>query len=136
VNLRLARNARLRWSGWLIASLLFLQLASAAYACTMGTGDAESPSMAGMPCAQQMAEGAAPALDPEQPGLCLEHCKGDAQTVEPSHSPAPLLPALVALFVVAPAQPVADTSAWLAQDRRRERAPPPAHSILHCCYRL
>lgn len=135
MNLRLARNARIRWSGWLIASLLFLQLASAAYACTMGTGAAE-PSMAGMPCAQQMAEGFAPALDPEQPGLCLEHCKGGSQTVEPSHSPAPLLPALVALFVVAPVEPVADASAWLAQDRRRERAPPPAHSILHCCYRL
>lgn len=137
VNLRLARNARIRWSGWLIASLLFLQLASASYACTLGTGDANAQSMAGMPCAQQMAEGFAPALDPEQPGLCLQHCQGGSQTVDQGSAASPGLPALAALFFVAAASgQAAEASAWQAQQRRRDRAPPPPHSILHCCYRL
>jgi len=137
VNFRLARSSRRRWSGWLIASLLFLQLASAAYACSMPSASVASLMMADLPCAQTMAPGVVPALDPEQPGLCLEHCKGGSQTVDQTPAASAFAPAPVALFVVA-IQPegLTASSAWQAQQRRRERAPPPTHSILHCCYRL
>lgn len=138
VNLRLARTPRLWWTRGLIAALLFLQLASAAYACSMGTAKADAPSMAGMPCAQPMADGFVPALDADRPGLCLEHCRSGSQAVDQG-SPAPVpLPALmVLLFAVAePAPPSADASPWRTRHRSRERAPPPAHSILHCCYRI
>ncbi len=135
--MRPARHTRLWWSRCLIACLLFLQVASAAYACAMPSAALDSQSMAGQPCAQFMANGPVPALDPEQPGLCLEHCKGGSQTVDQGASSSPGLPALVALFFVAAAneQP-AEASAWHAQQRSRDRAPPPAHSILHCCYRI
>lgn len=137
VNLRLTRTPRLWWTRGLIAALLFLQLASAAYACSMGTARADAPSMAGMPCAQPMADGFVPALDADQPALCLEHCRSGSQAVDQG-SPAPLpLPALMALFAVTePAPRSADASAWRERHRSRERAPPPAHSILHCCYRI
>jgi hypothetical protein len=137
VNFRLARAARSLWSRWLIASLLFLQLASAAYACSMGTAGADAQSMAGMPCAQTMADSLVPALDPEQPGLCLEHCKGGSVTVDQGAAASLALPAPVGPFVVAGANELpARSSAWQAQRRNRDRAPPEAHSILHCCYRI
>lgn len=132
-----ARNTRIWWSRWLIASLLFLQMASAAYACAMPSAAADAASMAGQPCAQFMDDGALPALDPEQPGLCLEHCRGGSQTVDQQATASLAVPALVALFFLEAAneQP-AEASAWQAQRRNRDRAPPPAHSILHCCYRI
>lgn len=137
MNAPLVRKARIRWCGWLIASLLFLQLASAAHACTAGMAEAGVQSMAGMPCAQQMAEDFAPALDPEQPGLCLEHCRSGSQTVDQSSGASLAAPALIALFFVAAAhEPPAEASAWQAQRRSRDRAPPPPHSVLHCCYRI
>jgi hypothetical protein len=137
VNMRLARNSRVWWSRWLVASLLFLQLASAAYACSMGSVEADSHAMPGMPCGQSVAEDSVPALDPEQPGLCLEHCRSGSQTIDQSAAASLAVPALVPLFFVAPVDGrLAQTSAWQAQQRSRERAPPPAHSILHCCYRI
>lgn len=136
MNLRLSRKPRIWWTRWLIASLLFLQLASAAYACSMGAGAADMHAAAEMPCAQSMAD-VPMAMDTDHPALCMEHCKGGTVALE-QPSPAPLpLPALMALFVVAaPVEPSVDSSAWQAQRRSRERAPPPAHSILHCCYRI
>lgn len=137
MNAYLTRNARIWWSRWLIASLLFLQLASAAYACSMSSASAGGPSMAGMPCAQAMANGGLPAMDPEQPGLCLEHCKGGSQTIEQGTAASVALPALVALFFVAAATGEPDeASAWLAQERSRDGALPPPHAILHCCFRI
>ena len=96
--------------------------------------------MAGMPCAMSMemsnASDEQPALDPEQPGLCLEHCKGGSQTLDPGHTSSVAAPVLVALFVVTAA---ADASiaagAWAAQQRSSASAPPP-HTILHCCFRI
>ncbi|MBA3597766.1 MAG: hypothetical protein H0W40_10375 [Methylibium sp.] len=137
MNLRPARNTRIWYSRWLIASLLFLQMASAAYACAMPSAAVDAASMAGQPCAQFMADGTLPALDPEQPGLCLEHCKGGSQTVDQQATASLAVPALVALFMVtAAAEQPAQASAWQAQRRSRDRTPPTAHSILHCCYRI
>lgn len=138
MNLHLTRNARIWWSRGLIASLLFLQLASAAYACAMPSAAAGGGSMADMPCAQAMAHGGLLAMDAEQPGLCLEHCKGGSQTLEPGSAAGVVAPALVALFVIAAAdEPPSDqASAWLAQERNRDGAPPLPHAILHCCFRI
>jgi len=137
VNARLNRTARLWWSRWLIASLLFLQLASAAYACSMSSAAAGEAPMAGMPCAQAMANGGLPAMDPEQPGLCLEHCKGGSLTIEQGASASVASPALLALFFVAAATEEPDeSSVWLAQERSRDVAPPASHAILHCCFRI
>ena len=93
--------------------------------------------MAGMPCAQGMAAAGMATMDPDQPGLCHEHCKGGSQTLEPAVQGALPAPALDALFVVAaPVAPVAHAGAGRAWQVERDSAPPLPHSILHCCFRI
>jgi hypothetical protein len=134
--MRFNRRARTWWSRSLIASLLFLQLATAAYACAMHSTPADA-SMAGMPCAEAMAGGDMATMDPDQPGLCHEHCKGGSQTIEPAATVALAAPAMVMLFVItAPAAPEGEASVWQAQRVERDSAPPPPLAILHCCFRI
>ncbi len=134
--LRPNRLARRCWTGCVAAALLFVQLATAAYACP-GTPSAERAAMAGMPCAEMMAGSVM--IDADQPGLCFQHCQADAgqPPVDPAHFMALQAPALLQMFVRAPA-PEARTAApaWAAHARARDRAPPAPHSIHHCCYRL
>ena len=135
--MRFNRTAKTWWSRSLIASLLFLQLATAAYACAMNSTPRAAASMAGMPCAEAMAGGDMATMDPDQPGLCHEHCKGGLQTIEPAATVALAAPAMVVLFVVtAPAAPAVEASGWQAQRVERDSAPPPPHAILHCCLRI
>lgn len=136
-----AHRLPLRWlSGWLIAAILFSQLAVAAYVCPQARAAADhgAAAMAGMPCAAMM--GAAAALDPDQPGLCLQHCQFGSTGAQPADHGAPLAFGSVAwllLFTLLPIVPrLASRFAWLARLRRRDRAPPPPHSILHCCHRI
>ena len=77
-------------------------------------------------------------MDAEQPGLCLEHCKGGSQTLEPGTTGAGVVPpAPVALFVVPMPFDASDgVRAWQAQWQRRDPASPPPHTLLHCCFRL
>jgi hypothetical protein len=73
-----------RWvSGWLVAFLLFMQWATAAYACPRdgaATPQGEAVAMAAMPGC----DGGTPAMDPEQPQLCKAHCTADGQSVNSS----------------------------------------------------
>ncbi|WP_439570544.1 hypothetical protein [Methylibium sp.] len=135
--MRFTRSARTWWSRSLIASLLFLQLASAAYACAMHSTKSADASMAGMPCAQAMAGDDSSTMDPDQPGLCHEHCKGGSPTIEPAATAVPGAPALVALFAIT--TPVAlpvEARAWLGWRVERDSGPPQPHAILHCCFRI
>ena len=143
MTLPFTRTARTWWSRSLIASLLFLQLATAAYACAMhSTPPADSnmaatASMAGMPCAEAMAGADMATMDADQPGLCHEHCKGGSQTIEPAATLALAAPAMVVLFVItAPAAPAGGASGWQLGQVERDSAPPPPHAILHCCFRI
>lgn len=135
-----ARRLPLRWlSGWLIVAILFSQFAVAAYVCPQAraAADPDAVAMAGMPCAATM--GAASALDPDQPGLCLQHCQFGSTSAQPADHAAALVIAFVAwlLFTLIPtATRPAGGLVWLTRERRRDRAPPPPHSILHCCHRL
>lgn len=133
---RLTRLARRCWTGCVVAALLFLQLATAAYACP-GTTNAERAAMAGMPCAEMMSGSVM--VDADQPGLCFQHCQADAG--QPPLDPAQLLalqaPALLQMWLRPPEPEArAGAPAWAAHARERERAPPEAHSLHHCCYRL
>lgn len=118
--LRLGRLARRRWTGCLVTALLFVQLAIAAHACARSPiGDPPS-AMSGMPCAETMPGAVTTDADPA--ALCAYHCHPDAGQPPLDASPVPLqAPAILQMFVRA---------------RERERAPPEAHSIHHCCYRL
>jgi hypothetical protein len=127
-----------RWlSGWLVLALLFMQFATAAYACpTKGQTTTVAASDAS-PCALMMAGGAASAIDPDQPGLCIKHCQPDSSRLDPGQAASvPAATCEPTLTVALSPPPDADVAAWAAQRRIRDRAPPPAHSILHCCYRI
>lgn len=128
------RTRRL-WSGCLIAALLFMQLATAAYACPLLSkqGNSTLSMSATLPCAEMMAQGKV--AGDEQPGLCIEHCKAGSQSVERAPAvPAPM-PALFALVSVS--NLVAERAGpALRSAALRDRAPPLAHSVVHCCYRI
>ncbi len=134
--LKLPRSLR-RWlAGVLVLVLLFAQVATAAYACpAVAVGQ---PQPAQMPCVGSMtADGALQAMDPEQAALCLEHCKSGSKAVDAGNGSAAAAPALVAPLFVAVVDDAgaADAPSWASHARQRERARPPAHSVLHCCRR-
>jgi hypothetical protein len=86
------RAFRLTAAIFVALSLLFTQLALAAYVCP-GQPDADAMAemmAAGMPC-----EG----MDASQPMLCHEHSASAAQTVEALKLPAPSLPMIVQVLV-------------------------------------
>ena len=130
------RNPRHRFITVLFAlmSLLFAQLALAAYSCPgSGSRAAEVAAMAqqGMPCVESMTM----AMDEKQPSLCDAHCQADQQTSSTYQIPAlASLPDLGADYLtprILPAPPGAPLQAPLL---RRTTAPPLA--IRNCCFRI
>lgn len=74
--MRISACTRRRVAGWLIATLLFMQFATLAYACP---GPAAMPQMQ---VAMTMPDCAGMTVpDPEQPQLCKAHCEAGTQTV-------------------------------------------------------
>ena len=135
-----SQRLRARVIGILSMALLFSQIAVAAYACpAIGerAGSADAAAMAGMPCAEMMAAGVP--LDPEQPTLCMQHCQFGSTTQVVDHVPAVFAPvtAFPALFTVSvDGRMDLGLSSWAEAERLRDRPPPLAHSIAHCCYRI
>ena len=96
-------NSRLhhRWlTGWLILMLLFMQAATASYACPQA-GASPGAAME-MPGCEDTAPGAG--MDPEQPLLCMASCLQGASTAS-SHVTLDA-PFLAVLYVVASAVPL------------------------------
>ncbi|HSV53758.1 MAG TPA: hypothetical protein VLJ57_16695 [Burkholderiaceae bacterium] len=121
-----------------LASLLFMQLAVASYACPGAPSSkvaelAELAAMAqaGMPCAETMSF----SMDETQPNLCRAHCQAGQQTADKYEMP-PLASAGLANIVYAPLiAPFISTGASLqAPLLRRATAPPLA--VQHCCFRI
>lgn len=137
-TLRRARSLRGWVCGVVLLSMLFTQLAMAAYVCpAMRVSDRQAnDEMAAMPCAGSMADGAMHGMDPDQAALCFEHCKPAAQTVDAGHAAALAEPALFALIVLGAGDEGDESPSWTAHARARDRAPPAAHSIVHCCLRI
>jgi hypothetical protein len=81
---------------WLTALLLFMQLATSAYACPMELKAAQpAGAMADMPgCPGHMAS----VMDPDQPQLCQAHCQQGSQNVHTT--PAPDVSAMPLLLAV------------------------------------
>jgi hypothetical protein len=107
---------RLTTACLVVLSLLFSQLALAAYACPQ----ADDPAMAamraaGMPCA---------GMDAEQPALCAEHAAPTAQSFEAVKVPAPSAPAIVQVLEL-PLVPDAAQAVAIPRTARPETRPPP-----------
>ena len=120
-----------------LVSLLFMQLAVAAYACpAVGTKAATLAATAAMadasmPCANSMASG----LDDAQPNLCQAHCQAGQQSADKHEPPLPLsLGALPAGFAM-PAQLRRLSGAALQAPHLMRTTALPA-AIRHCCFRL
>lgn len=136
--MRLRRSPRRWMSGIVLFAIVFAQLATSAYACpAMTPVDREvAPALAAMPCAGSMADAAVRGIDSDLAALCLEHCKAGAQTVDVGHAPTLAAPALFAVLVLSDPLDRPIPPSWAAHARDRDRAPPPAHSIVHCCWRI
>jgi hypothetical protein len=96
---RMKRSAasRLATTFVVVASLLFMQLALASYACPVVASDAEPAMAMDMP-ADMHCEDMTPQGD--QPVLCHQHCADAAQSYEPIKLPTLTLPAVVQVLVV------------------------------------
>lgn len=134
-----SKSFRVRLVGLLSMVILFSQVAIAAYVCPAmsGKADAATIGMAGMPCADMMAAGAQ--LDPKQPTLCMQHCQFGSVSQVVDHVPAVFVSATAlppTLTVTVDEGLDADLRSWAEDERRRDRPPPVAHSIAHCCYRI
>ncbi|MFT5035335.1 MAG: hypothetical protein ACI87L_001177 [Litorivivens sp.] len=127
------RNCRHRLITVLFAlySLLFMQLAVAAYACPDIGAKAAVMAEAGVPCAESMAL----AMDDEQPHLCQAHCQAESQSAEKfqllSLLAVDALPSAQGLQIALPTLVAAPLHAPHLQ---RSTAPP--LSIRNCCLRL
>ncbi|GAB3478642.1 hypothetical protein [Polaromonas eurypsychrophila] len=129
-------NRRQRFVTVLFAlmSLLFMQLAVAAYACPAGslmqqTGMAENSAM---PCAESMT---AFVTDNEQPSLCAAHCKADQQSADTNPSPGLTAPAMLSsdyalLRLNLPSLVAPLEAPLLMRNHARSVA------VRHCCFRL
>jgi hypothetical protein len=132
--MRLTRSSR--WYAAVIAmlSMLFMQLAVAAYACPQlaagaATGATESAHGHHMSCCQQP--------DPVQPALCHAHGQAGKQSLD-KPEPPPVQPfSAVGLAIPLPSVGAVDGRASAPADiasLARTTAPPLA--IRHCCLRI
>jgi hypothetical protein len=129
---------RFRWVTALLAviSLLFMQLAVAAYACpavALGTGQNPTLQMdsGAAPCASHMRHMA----DEQPPGLCFAHCHANPQSLDKHEIPQPVaMGALPVNFTVVQAAPTPVAPPLQAPHLLRTGAPPLA--IQHCCFRI
>lgn len=92
------RRNLVAWVG--IGALLFLQLATSTYACTMA-------SFAMTQASVEMSDAPAPCHGDGAPAskLCEQHCQQDANSVDTQPHDAPMAPVLPLLAVVAPVDP-------------------------------
>ena len=121
----------------LIGTILFAQIAVAAYACPVlakwsaASDPISSSSVAKPGDCDQMDD----MMDATSPNLCSAHCHNHEQSAD--HAAAPALPPalFVALYwLVAPAitEPLIQTS----EANVLHVALSPPHAILHCCFRI
>ena len=134
--MKMTKTLKQRICQFMAGVLLFAQMSVAAYACPGLTASmAPQANVSAMPadmvdCDQMMAHG-----DKDLPNLCAEHCHQGQQS---DQTQVPALPAmlLISLYTIdpmvtaiRPLQPELAEHVPLA-------APPPALSILNCCFRI
>lgn len=124
----MARNRRL-FAIWLMVSLLFTQLAVAAYACPVAQ---QSQAAMLLPCAQAM--GQAGSIDKAQPSLCVQHCLYGNSHPQPAvdlgqHTPAALPVVFGVPLALAGLEP--QDTLLTRSDDSRDRAPPGSWRTLH-----
>jgi hypothetical protein len=122
------KRVQKKWVGILgIVALLFAQLVVASYACPLAGHGAPTTAAA---------DSAEPpnTLDPDQPGLCLEHHKAGTTTVDQTQPPAMQVPVVLGLLVRVADIRLPHMRRTLPEpDADHLTSPPP--SILFCVFR-
>lgn len=98
-----ARHFRLAAALYALVSLLFMQFAGAAHACSVMEGKADR--IAHVAAAVESADNGCQIPDQEPANLCKSHCERGAQSVDTGAQPsvqAPVLPLLVSLAIPDP----------------------------------
>ena len=108
---------------WLVAVLLSAQTAVASHAC---------PGMTG---ATTLAAAATDVDDDDAANLCVEHCRVGQQSADHAASPAVAPAILLPLYTLAAASGATPHATALRTPDALLAAPPPPHTILHCCLR-
>ena len=118
----------------LLAALLFMQMAVAAYACPglpSAMGSAVSVSEAAqMPadCAQMEQ------LDRATLNLCVAHCQDGQQSYDHQHGPSVPPAVLAVLYISLPDFGATASTGHTSACNTAATSPP--HAILHCCFRI
>lgn len=134
-NMFARRRHRLITVLFALCSLLFMQLAVAAYACPGNTGkvsEAAAMAEAGMPCAGDMSL----STDDDQPGLCHAHCQSAQQTVEKVQAPSPVDAVSVGFAFTIYSPLLAAPPAGPAQASLLLRSTAPPIAVRNCCFRI
>ena len=111
------RLHRLGTAFLVVLSLLFSQLALAAYVCPAQT---DRQAMADMMAAGQACEG----MDAQQPALCHQHAADPGKTFEAAKLPAVSLPAIIQVLELPPVAEVATALAAPPAAESESRPPP------------
>ena len=115
----------------LAGSMLFTQLALAAYVCPSPPPvGSSSDSVMAHPCGDPLG-----ATDSASPSLCAEHCKAAAQS-DQVPTPVPPVALFVTLYRITPQAPAAVPPQPAAATLNALFAATPPHAILHCVQRI
>lgn len=133
--MRLTRKTRLTAALLALVSMLFMQLAVAAYVCPglqMGDQGAvmlsqSQPDSGSMPDCDQP--------DPKQPALCHAHCQDGKQSLDKAELP-PILPALASGFFTAVVNSDILQRPFSTSVPLLTRTTAPPLSIRNCCFRI
>lgn len=129
----------------MLGTLLFAQMAVAAYACPTLTPTAQqpygAPSTLGAPNASVTASATGEAFDgvmPDaaQPGLCVAHCQSGQQNTDTKSAPGVPLAMMYAAYPLEAAHPAAVSGIDRPTEMGVTVQTDPPHAILHCCFRL
>lgn len=133
------RKSRVLTAFIALFSVLFMQLAVAAYACpSMTEGKTVAYSMASTPAMDHAGMiGCEGMVDLEQPSLCFEHSQfGNQSSGKPElPNPAPSLAVIVMTVVRTIDAPVRPPSNFIASSHLMRGSTPPL-TIQNCCFRI
>jgi hypothetical protein len=145
-NVMLMSRILRRWiARLLLGTLLFAQLAVAAYACPTFTPASQYPY--GAPSAMGASDALATAFvageafdgalpDAAQPGLCLAHCQSGQQNADTKSAPGVPLAMMYAAYPLEVVHPTAVSGFHRPTATGSIVPTDPPHAILHCCFRL
>lgn len=132
--MRYSRRNRFLSAVIALLSLLFMQLAVAAYACP---NLAQEPQRSAMLDASGQPMADCPEVDKQNPSLCQAHTQKAAQSIDKAEAPSiqPFTALALIMHVLMPQAP-AESGPGIAAASLQARSTAPPIPIRNCCFRL